>query len=68
MERTSVSSSNIASIGYEDCTLEIEFNGGRIYQYYDVPEDVFNELMSASSHGQYFNRHVKNIYQYKQIG
>jgi hypothetical protein len=67
MKRTSVSSSNIASIGYEASTLEIEFNSGSIYQYFDVPEAVFNSIMNASSHGQYFNKHIKNVYQYKQI-
>ncbi|MBN1332065.1 KTSC domain-containing protein [Candidatus Dojkabacteria bacterium] len=67
MERTSVNSSNIASVGYDAGTLEIEFNSGSIYQYFDVPETVFDEIMEASSHGQYLNRHVKNAYQYKQI-
>ncbi len=69
MIRKSVSSSNLHSVGYdpESQTLEIEFNNGGIYQYYYVPESVHNELMSASSHGKYFHRHIKNKYRWTRI-
>lgn len=64
MERTSVSSSNLRSIGYEPdtSTLEVEFNNGRLYQYHGVPQQVYDALMQASSHGSYFNAHIKNSY------
>jgi hypothetical protein len=64
MERTPVSSSNIASIGYDadSMTLEIEFLNGRIYQYAGVPADVHAALMAAGSHGAYFNSSIKNAY------
>jgi hypothetical protein len=61
MNRKSVESSNLASIGYDAVNkiLEIEFNHGGIYQYFDVPENVYAELMNANSHGQYFDRNIK---------
>ncbi len=57
MERQSVRSSNIASIGYDEINeiLEIVFLSGGIYQYLDVPVYVYEELMDADSHGKYFN-------------
>lgn len=66
MERKSVSSSNINSIGYSNDAhiLEIEFNSGTIYRYYDVPEHVYIELMNAGSHGSYFSQNIKNSYSY----
>lgn len=69
MDRIPVDSSNIASIGYdaEDKTLEVEFNDGPIYRYYDVPSSVHEGLMSASSHGSYLHEHVKGVYRYEQI-
>jgi hypothetical protein len=70
MERQSVESSNIESIGYdaENEILEIEFNHGGIYQYFDVPENVYDELMSASSHGQYFDRNIKKArYEFQKM-
>lgn len=70
MERQNVSSSNISSIGYDDVQqiLEVEFHGGRVYHYYDVPMYVYEELMDASSHGTYLSANVKGNYQYDQVG
>lgn len=70
MNRQSVESSNLASIGYdaEDEILEIEFNHGGIYQYFDVPENVYDELMNASSHGQYFDINIKKAgYEFQKM-
>lgn len=49
MNRTPVSSSNLASIGYdhESMVLEIKFHSGGIYQYFNVPESVYQGLMPA---------------------
>lgn len=65
MNRQYVSFSDIKSIGYENNTLEIEFHSGGIYQYFDVPQEVYIELMNAESHGKYFHRNIKDKYQYK---
>ena len=46
MERELVSSSTIVSIGYEGETLEVEFKNGTVYQYYNVPEVVYSQLMA----------------------
>lgn len=69
MRRQRVSSSNIASIGYDKVSmiLEVEFSNKSVYQYYAVPETVFIELMSASSHGGYLARYVKGYYRYMRI-
>lgn len=69
MERQSVTSSNIASIGYDanSQTLEVEFLNGDVYQYFDVPQHVHQELMNASSHGQYLAQNIKGIYSYSKV-
>lgn len=61
MNRTAVSSSNLASAGYdpESMVLEIEFHSGGIYQYSNVPESKYEGLMKASSHGTYFDAYIK---------
>lgn len=61
MNRTPVSSSNLRAIGYapETQTLEIEFLNGGLYSYSGVPAAVHAALMSASSHGSYFDAHIK---------
>lgn len=61
MVRTAVTSSNLASVGYDPRgrVLEIEFLNGSIYQYFNVPADVYQSLMSAGSHGRYFDAYIK---------
>jgi hypothetical protein len=66
MERIAVDSSNVVSVGYDEGTLEVEFNSG-IYCYYDVPEYIFEELMASDSKGSYLHRNVKNSYSYEQV-
>lgn len=68
MNMTPVSSSNIASIGYEGSTLYVRFNSGALYAYYGVPQSVYNGLMSASSRGKFLATYVKGSYRYQQIG
>lgn len=70
MDRKYVSSSNIASIGYDSTNqiLEVEFLNGSIYQYYDVPETLYDGLMSADSHGKYLNEYIKKGgYRYERV-
>ena len=69
MERTNVTSSNIASIGYDPSTstLQIGFISGGVYEYYDVPESEHDGIMGASSHGKYLNQHIKGTYRYARV-
>ncbi|SDN14162.1 KTSC domain-containing protein [Acetanaerobacterium elongatum] len=63
-----VSSSDLSSVGYENGTLVIRFNSGGTYQYTGVPLSVYQGLMNAPSHGQYFHAYIKNSYPYTRIG
>ena len=70
MDRKPVSSSNIRSIGYESSngTLEIEFNSGAVWQYFDFPEYMWSEFEFAESHGKYFNANIKNHFREARSG
>jgi XTP/dITP diphosphohydrolase len=69
MQRIPVESSDIVSIGYDEReqVLEVEFQGGRVYQYRGVEPDVHRHFMRADSHGQYFNSFINNRYKYKKV-
>ena len=65
MEREAVSSSNLASVGYnpDSETLEVEFaKTGKVYEYYNVPQFMYDRLMVAPSVGVFFNAEVKSAY------
>jgi len=47
--------------------LELEFQNGGVYQYFEVPEVAYAELMSASSKGRYFNQNIRNVYRCKRV-
>ena len=68
MLMTSVNSSNISSVGYEGNTLHIRFNSGGLYAYYNVPASTYRNLMSASSHGEFFHANIKGRYGDTKIG
>lgn len=69
MNRIPVESSNISSIGFDEdsSTLEIEFHGGAVYQYFDVPFAVYEALLSSASKGQYYSQHVKGYYRFVKV-
>jgi len=70
MNRLPITSSNIKSIGYDNqlSILEVEFISGDVYQYYDVPEHLYQEFMHASSLGGFINDTIiKYHYRYKKI-
>lgn len=69
MRRDPVTSSNIAEVGYDtnNRILEILFNSGAVYQYFDVPQQVYDGLMNASSKGGYVNSNVKGHYRYARV-
>ena len=68
MQRIPLSSSNVESAGYDPIRgiLEISFKGGRIYNYSDVPPDVYAGLMAASSPGAYVNQFIAYTFNYEQ--
>jgi DNA helicase HerA-like ATPase len=64
MERELVDSSTVLSIGYEPTTntLEVEFKSGGLYQYYNVPEPIYEELMASNSKGKFLHEYIKPAY------
>jgi hypothetical protein len=69
MERTPLMSAALVSAGYNADTqqLEIEFKGGRIYRYYDVPSGVYEFLLRTPSKGGFVNRMIDGKYRYEEI-
>ena len=69
MNRVPVRSTNIAEVGYDPAArrLEIRFRGGRTYEYLNVPTDVFEGLLNASSKGAYFHRRIRGRYPTRRV-
>ncbi len=59
-------SSNIARYAYdsESYVLTVEFKNGGTYNYFDVPEAVFEQMQAAPSKGQFLAQQIKGTYRY----
>jgi len=60
-------SSTIARFRHEASTLTVEFKSGSTYEYFDVPESVFEQMKSASSKGQFLAQNIKGAYRYARV-
>ena len=70
MERENVTSSMIASVGYDpdSSTLEIEFKSdGSVWQYYDFLESNYHDFRNGSL-GKYFHANIKGKYTESRVG
>lgn len=70
MKREPVESTAIKSIGYNEDKhlLEVEIlESGRIYQYKNVSLEEYMDFIDAKSLGEYYNRVIKDNYEYKEV-
>ena len=69
MQRSRVTSTSIVAVGYDEAShvLEVEFENGHVYQYFDVPELIVAEFLRASSLGNYMNMYIRDAYRFTQI-
>jgi hypothetical protein len=62
-------SSNIARYRYDEKArvLTVEFKNGGTYNYYDVPQGVFEQMKTAPSKGEFLARNIKGAYRYARV-
>lgn len=64
MEFTAVASSNLSGVHYDasNQVLTVEFKSGARYRCDGVPQDDYDDLMSAPSKGQFFRSSIRDSY------
>lgn len=69
MTRKPVTSSSIASFGYDEKAhaLEVEFKDGSVYQYAKVSPTVYRDLLEAPSPGGYFHKNIRGQYATQKV-
>jgi lysyl-tRNA synthetase class 2 len=62
-------SSVIRSYRYDpsDRHLDMVFVSGRHYRYHDVPEDVYRQMRTAFSKGEFFNARIRDRFRYTRV-
>ena len=62
-------SSVISAIRYypDTSTLRIIFVSGMVYDYENVPENVYKKMKAATSKGTFLNDHIKGTYDFRKV-
>lgn len=68
-EFKAVASSNILGIAYDEDTqeMQVEFTSGSTYKYDDVPQEIYEDFLGASSPGTFFANNIKGSYGYSRV-
>ena len=65
-----VSSTNVAAVDYDDSrrVLVVQYNSGGVYEYFpDVPRELYESVIGASSVGRALNGLVKPNFEYRRV-
>jgi len=72
MERQKVvreKASHVAEIGYDSATqkLEVAFTSGAAYEYFKVPQSLYDEFVKADSLGSFVATRIRGAFEYKRL-
>jgi hypothetical protein len=64
-----VYSSRMDDVSYDadNATMTITFKDGKTYEYYAVPESVYDSQIAAPSPGVFFDSNVKGHYKFRRL-
>ena len=48
--------------------LDITFTSGKTYRYFNVPLEIYAELLDAGSKGKFFNDNIKGAFAFAEVG
>ena len=48
-------------------TLTIRFVSGSLYEYYDVPQEVYDAFKAFREKGVFYNEHIKGKYRFARV-
>ena len=57
----------ILDFEYKSQVLKIYFSDDSVYEYFDVPKEVYRKLINADSPGRFARRHIFNEYVYRSL-
>lgn len=68
-QQSIVESTTIKSVLYNFITesLKITFSSGAMYEYSNVPSEIYDDFCKAESQGKFLNEKIKGTYNYSKI-
>jgi KTSC domain len=73
MKRITVSSEGILEVGFHQDTdtigtLELLFSNGGVYEFFNVPSDIYDEFMHAPSREDYYFKNIGKRFPCTRVG
>ena len=67
--REHVNSTAVRSAGYDEAewVLQVKYVNGKVYNYFRVPPNEYENLKKAASKGEYVNRQIKPYYEFEEV-
>lgn len=64
-----VESSMFTELGYDKTnqSLLVRYTNGVLYQYFEVPEYLWNDMQAADSMGSFFSKNIREEYRFEKL-
>jgi len=62
-----ITSSPITEHHYKAQTLHVTFADGSIYEYFDVPNNVYNKFINTDGKARFARRHIFHSFPYRNV-
>lgn len=69
MKTIKIESNNVKSLFFDQNNLMVFFHSGSLYTYFDVDEDIIEEmlLLKENERGKFFESNIKKKYNFKKV-
>ena len=62
-----INTSGIDDFSYKGQTLKVTFHDGSVYEYFGVPNNVYNKFLNSSTQARFARRHIFDSYTYRKM-
>jgi len=62
-----ITSSRIRDFIYKSQTLQINFLDGSVYEYFDIPKNIYNKFLNAETPDRFARRHIYHSFVYRKV-
>jgi curved DNA-binding protein CbpA len=62
-----ITSSRIRDYQYKTQTLQVTFVDGSVYEFFDVPKNIYNKLLNAGTPDRFARRHIYHSFVYRKV-
>jgi hypothetical protein len=62
-----ITSSRILDFHFKSQTLKVSFTDGSSYEYFGVPKNTFDKLVSSSAPDRFARRHIYHSFIYRKV-